>query len=182
MAADDGAIDRTALPADLGRAGGEFHQLLAVAERNDTWDRATHGTRWTNEQLLFHMLFGYMIVQRLLILVKLFSRLPDQVGRAFAGLLNAATRPFDVINYYGSCAGTLVYNRRRMGAKMDRVIAALQHKLAREREDAFHRGMHFPAPWDPFFKDHMSLEDIYRYPGQHFDFHRRQLGLNAVPD
>ena len=35
------------------------------------------GTRWTSEQLLFHMVFGYMIVQRLLILVKVFSRLPD---------------------------------------------------------------------------------------------------------
>ena len=43
------------------------------------WDKPTRGTRWTNEQLLFHMLFGYMIVQRLLVLVKVFSRLPDAV-------------------------------------------------------------------------------------------------------
>src|SRR5258708_35206893 len=49
---------------------------------------------------------------------------------------------------------------------MDRVIAALQRKLAHESEDAFHRGMHFPTRWDPFFKDYMSLEDGYRYPGQ----------------
>jgi hypothetical protein len=109
-----------------------------------------HGTRWTNEQLLFHMVFGYMIVQRLLILVKAFSRLPDQVSRVFARVLNAATKPFDVINYYSSCAADLVYNRRRMGAKMDRVIAALQRKLARESDDALQRGMHFPTRWDPF--------------------------------
>ena len=114
------------------RARTEFHQLLAEAERQDAWDKPTHGTRWTNEQVLFHMVFGYMIVQRLLILVKVFGRLPDQVSRVFAGLLNAATRPFDVINYYGSCAAALVYNRRRMGAKIDRIIAALQRKLARE--------------------------------------------------
>ena len=126
------------------------------------------------------MVFGYMIVQRLLILVKVFSRLPDSFSRVFACVLNAATRPFDGINYYGSCAAALVYNRHRMGAKMFRVIASLQRKLTRESEDALHRGMHFPARWDPYFKDCMTLEDLYRYPGQHFDFHARQLTLTAT--
>src|ERR1700694_1941060 len=157
MAADS-TIDRAGIAADLERARVEFHRLLAEAERHDAWAKPTRGTRWTNEQLLFHMVFGYMIVQRLLVLVKVFSRLPDQVSRGFAWILNTATRPFDVINYYGSCAGALVYNRRRMGAKMDRVIAALQRKLARENDEAMHRGMHFPTRWDPFFSDYMTLE------------------------
>ena len=178
----DGAIDRAAIATDLERARVEFHRLLAQAERNGAWDRPTRGTRWTNEQMLFHMVFGYMIVQRLLILVTVFSRLPDSVSRAYAGLLNAATRPFHVINYYGSCAAALVYNRGRMGAKMDRVIAALRRKLDREPEDAFHRGMHIPTRWDPFFKDYMTLEDVYRYPGQHFDFHKHQLTLDSAAD
>jgi hypothetical protein len=182
VAAGDGTIDRAAIAADLERARVEFHRLLAEAEREDAWAKPTRGTRWTNEQLLFHMLFGYIIVQRLIVLVKLFSRLPDQVSRAYARALDAATRPFDVINYYGSCAGALVYNRRRMGAKMDRVIAALQRKLAREHEDAFRPGMHFPTRWDPFFTDYMTLEGVYRYPGQHFDFHKRQLRLNSPAD
>ncbi|MGB9223141.1 hypothetical protein [Mycobacterium sp.] len=38
--------------------------------------------------------------------------------------------------------------------------------------------MHFPSRWDPFFNDYMTLEDVYRYPGQHFDFHQRQLTPN----
>jgi hypothetical protein len=25
----------------------------------------------------------------------------------------------------------------------------------------------------------MTLEDVYRYPGKHFDFHARQLTLDA---
>jgi hypothetical protein len=138
MANDNSAIDRAEIAADLERARVEFHRLLTETERKDAWSKPTRGTRWTNDQLLFHMVFGYMIVQRLLILVKVFSRLPGSVSRVFAVVLNAATRPFDVINYYGS----LVYNRHRMGAKMDRVIAALQRNLARESENAFHRGMH----------------------------------------
>lgn len=38
------------------------------------------------------------------------------------------------INYYGSCAAALVYNRHRMGAKLDRVIASLQHNLDRDHD------------------------------------------------
>ena len=173
MAADDGTIDRGEIAADLERARVEFHRLLV--ERHDAWTKPTRGTRWTNEQLLFHMVFGYMVVQRLLVLVRVFSRLPDAASRVFARILNAATSPFDVINYYGSCAGALVYNRHRMGAKMDRVIASLQRKLVRESDDSLRRGgMHFPTRWDPFFKDYMTLEDVYRYPGKHSDFHKRQ--------
>jgi hypothetical protein len=175
-------VDRAPIAADLERARVEFHQLRAEAERYDNWINPTRGTRWTNEQLLFHMVFGYMVVQRLLILVKVFSRLPDDASRMFARVLNAGTKSFDVINYYGSCAAALVYNRRRMGAKMDRVIASLQHKLARESDDNLCRGMHFPTRWDPFFVDYMTLADVYPYPTQHFDFHKRQLTLASGAD
>ena len=178
----DSTIDRAEIAADLERARVEFHRLLAEAGSHGAWSKRTGGTRWTNEQLLFHMVFGYMIVKRLLLLVGVFGRLPDQVSRVFARTLDAATPPFDVVNYYGSCAATLVYNRRRMGAKMDRVIAALQRKLARASDDALRRGMHFPTRWDPFFKDYMTLEAVYRYPGKHFDFHQRQLTLDAATD
>jgi hypothetical protein len=178
--ATNGTIDRAAIAAELERARVEFHRLLAEAQRHDAWTKPTRGTRWTNEQLLFRMVFGYMVVQRLLGLVKVFSRLPDHVSRLFARGLNAATRPFDVINFYGSCAAAVVYNRRRMGDKMDLVIAALQHRLTQERDESLHRRMHFPTRWDPFFSDYMSVEDVYSYPGQHFDFHARQLTLNST--
>lgn len=176
----DSRIDRHEIAADLERARVEFHRLLADADRHDAWSKPTRGTQWTNEQLLFHMVFGYMVVQRLLSLVRVFGRLPDAASRVFARGLNGAMPPFDLINYSGSCAAALVYNRRRMGARMDRVIAALQRKLARESDEALRRGMHFPTRWDPFFKDYMTLEDVYRYPGRHFDFHERQLALTAT--
>lgn len=173
-------IDRAEIAGELERARIEFHRLLAEAERQDAWTRLTHGTRWTNEQLLFHMVFGYMVVQRLLVLVKVFNRLPDSVSRVFASVLDAATAPFDVLNYYGSCAAALVYNRHRMGGKMDRVIASLRNRLARESDDALHCGMHFPTRWDHFFRDYMTLEGVYRYPGEHYDFHARQLTLTGT--
>ena len=64
MAADDSTIDRAEIAADLERARVDFHRLLAEAELKDAWAKPTRGTRWTKEQLLFHMVFGYMIVPR----------------------------------------------------------------------------------------------------------------------
>lgn len=171
--------DRDDIFADLERARVEFHRLLD-ATRPDDWTKPTRGTRWNNEQLLFHMVFGFMVVRRLLVLVRVFSRLPDPVSRIFANILDSATKPFHLINYYGSCSAAMVYNRRRMGAKLDRVIASLQRKLARESDADFARGMHYPVRWDPFFEDFMTLEDVYRYPGRHFDFHAHQLTLTAT--
>jgi hypothetical protein len=65
-----------------------------------------------------------------------------------------------------------------MGQVLDHVIAALQQRLQRESDSALRRGMHYPATWDPFFAGYMTLADIYRYPTQHYRFHRRQLTLS----
>jgi hypothetical protein len=43
--------------------------------------------------------FGYMVVLALLPLVKFFGHLPALPGKIFARLLNAGTRPFDVLKY-----------------------------------------------------------------------------------
>jgi hypothetical protein len=174
-------IDRSALAADFERVRTDFQHLLAIANDGD-WKKPTSGTRWTNEQLLFHMVFGYMVVRRLLFLVHAFGRLPDGVSRNFARVLDAATRPFHVINYYGSCAAALVFNRRRMSKKMDRVIDKLEGSLARESVNAFRRGMHYPPRWDPYFRNYMTLVDVYDYPGRHYDHHRRQLTLSAIEE
>jgi hypothetical protein len=40
--------------------------------------------------------------------------------------------------------------------------------------------MHFPTRWDPYFRDLMTVADVYRYPGQHYDHHRRQLTLSRM--
>lgn len=170
-------LDRQAVHDEMDRARATFHQLLNGAS-SSSLHRRSSGTRWTNEQLLFHMLFGYMLVRALLILVRSFGRLPDGVSRVFARILNSATKPFHVVNYLGSCGGSLVFRGPRMAAKFDRIIASLHRHLDAETESALRRGMHFPSGWDPFFKDTMSLLEVYHYATQHFDFHRTQLTLD----
>ena len=61
----------------------------------------------------------------------------------------------------------------------DRVIAALRRRLDAESDTDLARGMHYPTRWDPFFHDFMTMADLYRFPTQHFDFHRRQLTLTV---
>lgn len=67
-----------------------------------------------------------------------------------------------------------------MGVKFDRVVEDLHHRLDAAPEAAFTLGMHYPVRWDPFFRDFMTVTDLYRYPAQHFDFHRRQLTLPST--
>jgi hypothetical protein len=157
-------------------ASRELKALLERATPDDLC-RRSNGTRWTNEQLLFHMVFGYMVVRALVPLVHVVSRLPRPAGQAFAALLNAGTGPFDVVNYWGSRAASTVYDRRRMGRKLDRTLASLSRRLEREDEASLARSMAFPDRWDPFFAPSMTLAEVYRYPTLHFDFHAKQLSL-----
>jgi hypothetical protein len=176
----NGPVDRAAIAGEMDDARARLLTLLAAAGSADL-RRRSNGTRWTNEQLLFHMVFGYLVVRTLLPLVHLMGRLPASVGRCWAMLLNSATRPFHVINYWGSVAGVRVFTAARMGSLADRTIAALQRSLMREREAALNRGMPFPVGWDPYFRDWMSLAEVYRYATRHFEHHRRQLTLPKGP-
>ena len=171
-----GEPDREAIIAEYRRACRDLAATLARAD-NEGLRRRSAGTRWTNEELLFHMVFGYMVVQALLPLVKIFGHLPGPAGRGFARLLNAGARPFHAVNYWGSVAAERVFNRHRMAGKLDRVTAALARSLARETEKSLALQMAFPTRWDPFFAPVMTVADLYAYPTVHFDFHAKQLSL-----
>jgi hypothetical protein len=168
--------DRQTIHAEMELARETLNRLVAKSSPAELRLR-TDGTRWTNEQMLFHMVFGYMVVLRLLWLVRLFGRLPDRYSLRFAQALNAGRRPFHVVNYVGSCGGALVFRGPRLARPFDRVINALHRHLDRETDQGFARRMHFPVDWDPYFRDTMSLLDVYHYGTEHFDFHARQLTL-----
>ncbi|MFE7580104.1 DinB family protein [Streptomyces gardneri] len=170
------ALDRRAVVDDYARARRTFHALVDGATQADLV-RPTVGTRWTNQQLLWHMLLGYLVTRVLLGLARIFSRLPRSTSKAFAWVLDAGVRPFDVINYLGPCGAVKLVGPRRTGAAFDWITASLERRLARESEHELTRGMHFPVRWDPYFQDFMTLADLYRYPTRHFDFHHRQLTL-----
>ncbi len=153
-----------------------MHQLVSQAGAVDLRGR-TNGTRWTNGQMLWHMAFGYLLVRRLLPMVRLFGRLPERYSHAFAAVLNAGTRPFHYLNYAGAVGGATVFHGPRLTRQLDHTIDRLHRRLDAEPDDVLNRRMCFPVGWDPFFHDSMTLEQVYRYPTQHYDFHRAQLTL-----
>ncbi|GAB1640460.1 DinB family protein [Krasilnikovia sp. MM14-A1259] len=173
-------FDRQPIHDDLERVRLDLHQLVERATASQL-RRRTDGTKWTNGQMLWHMVFGYLIVWRLLPGVRLCGRLPDGYSRRFAAALNASTRPFHLINYLGGRGGALVFHGPRLTRQLDRIMNRLHRRLDAETEESLARQMHFPVDWDPFFADTMTVADIYHNGTQHYDFHRAQLTLEPPP-
>lgn len=167
-------MDVAEIGQEMDRARRTFHDLVAQASSDDLRRRSS-GTRWTNRQLLWHIVFGYLIVRTLLPLVRGLGRLGW--SRRFAATLNAGRRPFHLINYLGSSAGGQILPPAAMATLLDRTIAALQRQLETASSATLGLTMHFPTAWDPYFADTMSVQDLYHYGTQHFDHHRRQLTL-----
>jgi hypothetical protein len=165
-------VGRNDIVEELRRVQADFHQLVSTTTR-DGLRRRSNGTRWSNQQLLFHMVFGYVVVRTLLPLVHALGRLGR--SRGFAAALNAGHHPFHLINYLGSCGGGQLLTTRAQAALLDRMIGALKRKLAAETDESLALSMHFPTAWDPYFKPTMSVLDVYHFGTQHYDHHRRQL-------
>lgn len=178
----DDVADRTPtvaeLHAELDRVRADFHEMVATASP-EALRRTSDGTKWTNRQLLFHMLFGYLITRNLRWIVKLVSRGPVRVQRGFSRLLDASTPLFHRVNYWGSCAGASVITPGRADAWLGRVVRSMHRHLDHETESALERTMYFPTRWDPYFRDQMSLRDVYHYAAQHYEHHRNQLTLGS---
>jgi hypothetical protein len=98
------ALDRHRIHDELRQRRETFHAILASSTAGEL-RRMSNGTRWNNQGLLFHMLFGYMVVVVLLRMIKVLGLLPRPTTKPFALLLNASTRPFNAINYWGSRLG-----------------------------------------------------------------------------
>lgn len=162
------------ISVEMSRVETDFVDLVQRASPAQL-RRRSDGTRWSNQQLLFHMVFGYLVVRTLMPLVQLLGRLGW--SRGFAATLNACRRPFHVINYLGSWGGGHLVPPARMVTLMRRTIAALQRRLVRETGQSLTLRMHFPTAWDPYFRPTMSVADVYRFGTEHYDHHRRQLTL-----
>jgi DinB superfamily len=169
-------MQRSGIQQEMERSRVTFQELVERASAEEL-SRRSDGTRWTNRQLLFHMVFGYLIVRTLMPLVHLLGRLGW--SRRFAATLNSFRRPFHVINYLGSVGGGRLLSPAAMTRLMDQTVQALQCRLAVETEHSLNLVMHFPPAWDPYFQPIMSVLDVYHFGTQHFNHHQRQLTLQA---
>jgi len=168
--------DLRAIAAEMDQARQTFHHLLDQA--TDTGlRRRSNGTRWTNEQLLFHMMFGYLITRPVLVIASIFGRLPrrcQQSMRAAPRRHAWAVSPGQLPRVPRRCAGHPVLAHE---GRFDQVIAALERGWKASAAPLCGTGCTFPRRGTRSFTDYMTLADLYRHPTRHFNYHREQLTL-----
>lgn len=174
----NGGGRRDRLRAEHETARTLFHAALA-ATPPDAWRAPSRNPGWTNAQLFFHVVLGFILVLPLMRIMHWMQRLPAWCDRAFARALDAATPLFNRVNALGPRLGARLYSREALGRKFDRVHARILRRLARLAETDFDERMRYPTRWDPRFHDVMSVEDLLRYPVAHLRHHLAQLSAPA---
>jgi hypothetical protein len=147
-----------------------FHALLDSLSDADL-QKESRNPPWTNQQILFHMVFGFFLLPSLIVIALLFARLPKSLSKRFATLLNGAVGPFNAINSLGPQGGGRLFTRRGLRKTFDLVYTLIVRLLQLLPEAELKRGMHYPTKWDPLFSDYMTLGEICQFPMKHFYFH-----------
>jgi hypothetical protein len=147
----------------------------------DELDRPSNGTRWTNRQLLFHLVLGQNIALAAIPLLGLFSRLPPSASRNWSRLLGACAGPYNWVNWAGSAAAGQVLKPESMMRMMDRTTRTIVDWYDRAGAETLNRGMTMPTSWDPYFQPWMDRRAIFAWARKHYRHHRAQLSLSTLP-
>ncbi len=160
--------------SDLAAARSDFHDLLKALSVQDLRKKSLN-PGWTNGEILAHVTFGFIILNALLPMARLWGRLPKSSSKPFAGLLNAFTGPFNWINAMGARLQGRVFTYPLLGKLFDSTYNSLLKKVDSLKEDEWERGMYYPTKWDSNFSDFMTLEKLFQYPITHLKFHLNQI-------
>jgi len=170
---DHGKI-RTGIRMGLEEARRTFHALLDSMDEED-FQRQSLNPGWTNGEIMAHITFGFMILNSLLPMVRVWSKLPRRFSQAFAAGLNSITTPFNWFNKLGARMQGKVFTCQRIGRQFDRTMDRLLKNLDSVKEWEWERGMAYPVKWDANFDEFMTVEKLFGYPITHFNFHIGQL-------
>ena len=170
----DAKSKREEIFTQLNAARASFHTLVDSLSEQD-FQKQSRNPGWTNGEILAHMTFGFIIINVLLPMARLWGRLPKDSSKPFAWLLNVSTRPFNWFNALGARGQGKFFTRRRIGKIYDRAYFSLLKKVNAMEEDEWEHGMYYPTKWDPNFEEFMTLEKLFHYPVTHFNFHLTQI-------
>ena len=158
----------------------DYSAILRSARR-DELDLPTNGTRWTNRQLLFHMLLGQRITRMVIVVMAVFSRLPPGASRAWSTGMTATTPLYHWINWLGAVGGGRVFTLASLERQMRTVTARILRFHDGASDGDLHRGMTIPPSWDPYFTSWMDRAELLAWAPQHYRHHRAQLTLTTLP-
>lgn len=165
---------KEAIYQELETTRAQFHSLLDSLSEED-FQKQSLNPGWTNGEILAHMTFGFIVINVLLPMARLWGKLPKSSSKWFAWLLNAFTAPFNWINALGARGQGKVFTYQRVGIIYDRTYLSLLKKIDPIKEDEWEHGMYCPTKWDSNFDEFMTLEKLFHYPVIHFNFHLTQI-------
>jgi uncharacterized damage-inducible protein DinB len=165
---------RDVIRAELEATQKVFHELLDSFSEAD-FHRKSQNPGWTNGEILVHMMFGFIILNALLPLARLWAHLPKWTSKPFAWLLNRFTTPFNWINALGARGQARLFPYRKLRTIYDRANDRLMKLIDHIHDEEWERGMYYPTRWDSNFHEFMTIRELFHYPVKHFNFHLGQI-------
>lgn len=165
---------KEAIRGELETTRVKFHTLLDSLAEQD-FQKQSLNSGWTNGEILAHMTFGFIIINVLFSMARLWGKLPKVTSKPFAWLLNLFAGPFNWFNALGARGQGKVFTQKRIGKIFDRAYFSLLKKVNSIKDDEWKLGMYYPTRWDSNFDEFMTLEKLLHYPMVHFNFHLRQM-------
>jgi hypothetical protein len=165
---------REAIRGELEAARTKFHKLLDSLSEQD-FKKQSLNPGWTNGEILAHMTLGFIVINVLLPMARLWGKLPKSSSKWFAWLLNSFTGIFNWFNMLGARGQGKIFTHQRIGKIYDSAYFSLLKKIDSIMEDEWEHGMYYPTKWDSIFSEFMTLERLFRYPISHFNFHLKQI-------
>lgn len=167
------------LRVELESARVDFHRALAALS-HDGWRARSRNAGWTNGELCFHMLLGFILVPPLYWIMRAMHPLPAWCDTGFARLLDASTPLFNRVNALGPRIGARVLSPRGVSRQLDRAMGRIVRRLDRLTPEDRALHMHYPTRWDPRFTPVMTVEQLLRYPIGHLRHHLAQLSIDTA--
>ena len=159
---------------ELETARANFQLLLDSLSEKD-FQKQSLNPGWTNGEILAHMTFGFIVINVLLPMARMWGRLPKGSSKWFAWLLNSFTGIFNWFNMLGARGQGKVFTKNRIGKIYDLVYLSLLKKVKSIKDNEWEHGMYYPTKWDSNFDEFMTLEKLFHYPITHFNFHMGQV-------
>jgi hypothetical protein len=167
-------LKANSIRSELESTRSAFHGLLDSLSEDDGRRRSLN-PGWTNGEILAHLPFGFVILNPLLPMARVWGRLPKDSSKPLAWILNISTGPFNWLHALGARLQGRVFTYSRIGNLLESAYASLRRQLDPIKDEEWERGMYYPTRWDSNFSDFMTLEKLFHYPVFHFSFHRKQI-------
>ena len=138
---------REHLRCELEAARREFHDMAASISE-PLWAKPSHNPGWTNGQLLFHVLLGFILVLPLAGILVFFGHLPAACSRIFAAILNFSTPLFNRINAAGLALEPGRLAGRASSASSTKCMTPFSNGSSLCARATGALTMHYPTRWD----------------------------------